>query len=150
MAIYIGIGANLGDRARSIRNALAMLKTHPEIRVKKVSRLRETSPVDGPAQPDYLNAAAELESSLSPQELLRALQEIEHRLGRVRALKNGPRIIDLDLLLYHEQIICSAGLQVPHPRMTRRAFVMEPLREISPDIDKVIQRIGKVHENTKN
>jgi len=128
---FIGLGANLGEREAAIREALRRLESTPEIRVERVSSLRETEPVGGPAgQPRYLNGAARLSTTLTPRALLQRLLAVEAELGRVRAERYGPRTIDLDLLLYDEERIREPDLVVPHPRMRERPFVMEPLAEI--------------------
>jgi 2-amino-4-hydroxy-6-hydroxymethyldihydropteridine diphosphokinase len=125
---YIGLGSNLGDRQEYLDRALQALQEHPRISVLLVSSFYETAPVGGPpGQGAYLNAAAELETDLHPEELLQVLLDVERGLGRVRAERYGPRTIDLDLLLYGG--LC---LAVPHPRMHERRFVLEPLAEIAP------------------
>ncbi len=129
--VYIGLGSNLGDRETTIRAALHDLERHGDIRVIRCSTLLETDPVGGPpGQPRYLNAVAELDTELSPRELLARMHEIERRHGRKRGVANGPRTLDLDLLLYHERVIDERDLTVPHPRMWERPFVMQPLEEI--------------------
>jgi len=128
----MGIGSNLGDRHRYIKDAIEKLRSAEGVEVKKISKIYETKPVGGPIQGDYLNAAIEIETSLKPRELIIRLQQIECQLGRVRALKNGPRTIDLDILLYGDERIDEPNLKVPHPRMFEREFVMKPLREIMP------------------
>ena len=130
----IGLGANLGERARTLELALEMLRANQYVRVLSVSSFHETQPVGGPpGQPRYLNAAAMLESTLTPRELLNTLLEIETRLGRDRSSpeRNLPRTIDLDVLLYGDEIIDGPGLVVPHPRLHERAFVLAPLSEIA-------------------
>lgn len=135
----IGLGSNLGDRGRSLRSALAELEQTPGIVVRAVSSIHETRPEGGPAgQGDYLNAAAILETTLSPAGLLRVMLEIESRLGRTREIRFGPRTIDLDLLLFGGQVLDEPGLIVPHPRFRIRRFVLGPLAEIAAkDIDPV-------------
>jgi len=132
---YIGLGANLGDREATIRAALAALAAADGIEVVAVSALRETEPVGVGAQPPFLNGAAELETTLSPRELLDRLLATEQRFGRVRVPgEHGPRTLDLDLLLYGNEQIDDPGLTVPHPRLHERAFVLEPLAEIRAPI----------------
>jgi 2-amino-4-hydroxy-6-hydroxymethyldihydropteridine diphosphokinase len=132
---YIALGANLGDREGNIRAALARLRPTPAVRVTKVSGLIENAAVGGPAgSPAFLNGAVEVVTTLSPQELMRRLLEIEAELGRERRQKWGPRTIDLDLLLYGDSVIDSPGLTVPHPRMGEREFVLGPLAEIAPEV----------------
>jgi len=129
--IFIALGSNLGDRESNIRAALHDLEQKRDIRVVRCSRLHESAPVGGPpGQPPYLNAVAELETGLSPRGLLKRLLEIERRHGRERTVPDGPRTLDLDLLLYRDQIISEPDLVVPHPRMWQRPFVMQPLAEI--------------------
>ena len=129
--VFIGLGSNLGDRAGHIAGALRDLVEADDIRVVACSTVHETDPVGGPAgQPKFLNAVAELETGLTPRELLVRLLDIEHRHGRVRETQNGPRTLDLDILLFRALVIDEADLHVPHPRMWRRTFVLEPLAEI--------------------
>jgi 2-amino-4-hydroxy-6-hydroxymethyldihydropteridine diphosphokinase len=133
---YIAVGANLGDRAGTIRAALERLDAVPGVSVQSKSRLIETEPV-GPVrdQPKFLNGAARLETELDPRELLAALLAVESELGRVReGAPGGPRPIDLDLLLYGEERVDEPGLTVPHPRMHERRFVLEPLAELQPGL----------------
>lgn len=134
---YIALGSNLGDRAANLRQALALLSEDAGIQVARVSSFYETDPVGGPpGQPRFLNAAAELTTTLSAAELLRALLEVETKLRRVRLEKDGPRTLDLDLLLFGQEILNvnqpDLKLTVPHPRMHERCFVLEPLAEIAP------------------
>ena len=132
---YVALGANLGDRQRNIRAALAMLSENPRVKVLQVSSLLENAAIGGPPDsPPFLNAVAEIETTLDPHELLEALLEIERRLGRVRERKWEPRIIDLDLILYSDQVIDRPDLKVPHPLMHERRFVVEPLAEIAPTV----------------
>jgi 2-amino-4-hydroxy-6-hydroxymethyldihydropteridine diphosphokinase len=131
--VFIALGSNLGARATHIRSALAELAELGDIQVLRCSSLHETEAVGGPSgQPRYLNAVAELRTELSPRELLSRLLAIEARHGRQRQLPNGPRTLDLDLLLYGDVHIAEPDLTVPHPRMWERDFVMRPLREICP------------------
>ena len=131
---FIALGSNLGDRRATLEQALQSLRNHPAITVAAVSSFRETEPVGGPpGQGPYLNAAAELRTTLPPQELLRVLLEVENCMGRVRAERWGPRTIDLDLLLYGDIVCAAPDLTLPHPRMHERPFVLEPLAEIAAD-----------------
>jgi len=130
---YIGLGANLGPREQTLRAALQELDGRPAVRVTGVSSFLETRPVGGPPQGPFLNAAAELRTSLSPRELLAVLQEVERRFGRRRTVRWGPRTLDLDLLLHDGHVIEEPDLKVPHPRMHERRFVLEPLAQIAPD-----------------
>jgi 2-amino-4-hydroxy-6-hydroxymethyldihydropteridine diphosphokinase len=127
---YIGIGSNLGDRHKNIDDALQKLRLTGGIEVKRVSPIYETDPVGGPAQPKYLNGVIEIETSLEPRGLLLTLQDIENQLDRKRAVKNGPRTIDLDILTYGSEKIDEPDLKIPHPRMREREFVQKPLRDI--------------------
>jgi 2-amino-4-hydroxy-6-hydroxymethyldihydropteridine diphosphokinase len=130
---YVGLGANLGDREASLRRALELLQAAPGIDLVGVSGFRETAPVGYADQPSFLNAAAALDTTLSPRELLDVLLEIELQLGRTRhGPRFGPRTIDLDLLLHGTTEIDEPGLTVPHPRLHERAFVLEPLAELDP------------------
>ena len=136
MIAYIGLGSNLGDRESTLREGLRRLGALEGIEVAAVSTFRETDPVGKLDQPRFLNAAAALETSLPPRELLACLLEVERGLGRDRAAEErwGPRTIDLDLLLYAEETIDVPGLEVPHPRLAERAFVLEPLLELDPSL----------------
>ena len=133
---WISLGSNLGDRASQLAAAVDGLEQSAGVSLVAVSSLFETPPVGPPPQGDYLNAAAELEVELRPRELLETLQEIERRGGRVRAgvPRWSARTLDLDLLLFGEAHVDEPDLQVPHPRMHERAFVLVPLREIAPDV----------------
>jgi len=131
--VFIGLGSNLGNRERNLNAALAALREEGLIRPVRVSRFLATSPVGGPPQPDFLNAVAEAETDLPPEQVVQALLAVESRLGRVRTERWGPRIIDLDLLLYDQIILDRPDCVIPHPRMHERRFVLEPLCEIAPD-----------------
>ena len=129
--IFIALGSNRGDRQRHIDDALRELTERGDIAVLACSSFHETDPVGGPAgQPRYLNAVAELATELAPRVLLARMQEIETRHGRERAVRNAPRTLDLDLLLFRDQAIDESDLTVPHPRMWERAFVTAPLAEV--------------------
>jgi 2-amino-4-hydroxy-6-hydroxymethyldihydropteridine diphosphokinase len=133
---YVGLGSNLGDREETLRNAIELLGREPGFALRAVSTLRETDPVGVTEQPRFLNAVAELETAVPPRELLDRLLAIERELGRERIEKRrwGPRVIDLDLLLYGDDVIDEEGLRVPHPRLAERRFVLEPLEELDPDL----------------
>jgi 2-amino-4-hydroxy-6-hydroxymethyldihydropteridine diphosphokinase len=132
---YVGLGANLGDREAMLRSALELLEAEPGIELVAVSKLRDTDPVGIADQPRFLNAAAAVETDLSPRELLDRLLGIERRLGRTReGPRFGPRTIDLDLLLYGDEQIDEPGLEVPHPRLHERLFALEPLADLDPDL----------------
>jgi 2-amino-4-hydroxy-6-hydroxymethyldihydropteridine diphosphokinase len=130
---YIGLGANLGDREENLRAALERLT---ELGPLRVSSFRETDPVGVTDQPRFVNAVAELETDLGARDLLERLLEIERELGRHRSREErwGPRTIDLDLLLYGDEVIDEPGLTVPHPRLAERRFVLEPLHELAPGL----------------
>ena len=131
---WIGLGANLGERAGALRAALAAIASLPGTGVRRVSSLYRSAPVDA-GGPDYLNAVAEIATTLAPQALLEALQAIEHGAGRERPYRHAPRTLDLDILLWGDPAVAlaSATLTVPHPRMAERAFVLLPLAEIAPE-----------------
>jgi 2-amino-4-hydroxy-6-hydroxymethyldihydropteridine diphosphokinase len=134
---FVGLGSNLGDREALLRRALAAIAALPGTEVRAVSAFRETEPVGMTEQPSFLNGAAELETSLGPVELLEALLRIERSLGRDRSgvPAGGPRTVDLDLLLYGQTRISQPGLEVPHPRLAERRFVLEPLAELDPGLE---------------
>lgn len=132
MRAFVGLGSNLGDRLANLQSAVDRLTATPGIAVVRSSRIYETAPV-GPPQPDYLNAVVEVSSRLSPRILLAACASVERGLGRVRTERWGPRTIDLDLLVYGDEEIDEPDLQVPHPRMHERAFVLIPLLELEAD-----------------
>jgi 2-amino-4-hydroxy-6-hydroxymethyldihydropteridine diphosphokinase len=132
---YVGLGANLGDRDETMRAALELLAQVEGVQVLDVSSFRETEPVGVLDQPRFLNAAAVVETTLTPRALLDGLLSVERALGRTRdGARFGPRTIDLDLLLYGEEIVHEAGLTVPHPRLHERAFALEPLHELEPEL----------------
>jgi 2-amino-4-hydroxy-6-hydroxymethyldihydropteridine diphosphokinase len=136
---YVGLGANLGEREETIRAAVAEL---PD--VVAVSPLRETDPVGVTDQPRFLNGVAALETELAPRELLDVLLAVERRLGRERRERWGPRAIDLDLLLYGDEVIDEDGLKIPHPRLHERRFVLEPLADLAPQL--VVPGLGGVED----
>jgi 2-amino-4-hydroxy-6-hydroxymethyldihydropteridine diphosphokinase len=128
----IGLGSNLGDSRSILISAIERLRSHSQIELVAISSWYKTAPI-GPPQPDYLNGCATLQTSLEPLDLLNVLHSIEAEFGRVRQEVWGARTLDLDLLLYDDLIIDLPTLQVPHPRMIERAFVLVPLNEIAPD-----------------
>ncbi|MBT8063133.1 MAG: 2-amino-4-hydroxy-6-hydroxymethyldihydropteridine diphosphokinase [Xanthomonadales bacterium] len=135
MNTWIGLGSNLGNSRSLIVSALAELGIHPGIRVVRCSAMYRTSPWGVSEQPDFLNAVAELETTLSAQDTLTVLLKAESALGRTRKERRwGPRNIDIDLLLYGSEIYVLPELRVPHPRMHRRRFVLIPLAELEPDL----------------
>jgi len=135
---YVGLGGNLGDAAASVREAFGALARLPGTRLLRASRLYRTPAWGVTAQPDFINAVAMLDTALAPSALLEGLLRIERDAGRDRRADGsdrwGPRTLDLDLLLYGDQVIDTPGLTVPHPYLLRRAFVLVPLMEIAPDI----------------
>jgi 2-amino-4-hydroxy-6-hydroxymethyldihydropteridine diphosphokinase len=141
--VYVGLGANLGERERTIGRALGLLEAQPDVEVVAVSTLRETEPVGYVDQPRFLNGAAAFETNATPRDVLERLLGVERALGRTRdGLRWGPRIIDLDLLLYGEEVVDEPGLRVPHPRLAERRFVLEPLAELDPGL--VVPGAGRV------
>lgn len=142
---YIAFGSNLGAREKNITAALGALQTTKEIDVVKVSSLYETKPEGGPPnQPNYVNAVAHVRTILSPERVLAVCQNIEGFLGRKRAMRWGPRTIDLDLLMYDDEIRADPNLTLPHPMMHERAFVLKPLVEVAPDlVHPVLQQSAK-------
>ena len=131
---WVAFGSNLGDREAHIDRALALIAESGEVELGRRSTIRETAPVGGPPQGAFLNGVVELRTRLGPRALLDLLLRVEASLGRVRTERFGPRTIDLDLLFYGTRIIDEPGLEVPHPRLIERAFVLEPLAEIAPDL----------------
>jgi 2-amino-4-hydroxy-6-hydroxymethyldihydropteridine diphosphokinase len=130
--VYLSLGSNLGDRAANLRNAIGKLNRLGT--VKGVSAFYETEPVGLTAQPWFLNGAVKLDTEKMPRQLITGILNLEQEMGRQRKQKNGPRIIDIDILLFGTSVIETAGLTVPHPRMHERRFVLEPLAEIAPDV----------------
>ena len=131
-AAYLGLGSNMGDRLENLRRAVSFLRDGGVSPVRS-SRVYETSPVGGPPQPDYLNAVIEADVEGSPQDLLRTCLEVEDAMGRIRRERWGPRVIDVDVLTFGDQEVDEPDLQVPHPRMHERGFVLIPLLELDAD-----------------
>ena len=142
---YIALGTNLGERLENLKRAVELIDEVDALEVKSVSSVYETRPVGGPEQGNYLNACALIKSELTPTLLLLKLLEIENIMGRVREERWGPRIIDLDLLVYENVIMNTPLLELPHPRLTERDFVLIPLCDIAPDL--VITGGGKTVYN---
>jgi 2-amino-4-hydroxy-6-hydroxymethyldihydropteridine diphosphokinase len=132
--VFIGLGGNIGDPQEAMRQALHRLSSEPMVVLRAVSSLYRTPPWGRTDQPDFLNAVAELETSLSARALLDLCLQTEHALKRVRGERWGPRVIDMDILWFGGRAVEEEGLQLPHPRMEDRAFVMVPLAEIAPDL----------------
>ena len=132
VSVFIGLGANLGDRKSTLRAALAAIGQLHGTRLLRISPLYGSAPVDA-GGPDYLNAVAELATTQAPQALLQALQAIERSAGRERPYRNAPRTLDLDILWFGDRVIDTPALTVPHPRMAERAFVLRPLADLAPE-----------------
>jgi len=144
---FIGLGTNLGNKEANLKTAILMLDNKGTIWVKKVAPFYQTAPWGYPEQDWFINTVVEIETTLSPHQLLNVLLNVEEKMGRLRNLRWGPRIIDLDLLTYGSAIINRPGLVIPHPRMTKRAFVLVPLADLDPDL--VIPGHGSVIDLTK-
>ncbi len=148
---YIGLGANLGPREATLLRAVDLLAAEPGIEVLELSSFRETDPVGVTDQPRFVNGAVAVETVLSPRELLDALLRVERELGRTRDGERwGPRTLDLDLLVFADEVVDEEGLRVPHPRLHERRFALEPLAELEPDIEipgrgKVSKLLAELH-----
>ncbi len=136
--VYLGLGSNLGDRLENIQNAIHLVSKR--ISVEKISTIIETDPIGGPPQGKYLNAVLKARTGLSAYKLLKITQGIENVFGRVRTIKNAPRTIDIDILLYDDVHINDEDLIIPHPRMLERTFVMKPLEEIDAPLAKRLEK----------
>jgi 2-amino-4-hydroxy-6-hydroxymethyldihydropteridine diphosphokinase len=130
---FLALGSNLGDRLGNLQRAVDLLVRRPGLTIVKSSRVFQTEPVGGPVQPDYLNAVVEARTTLSPRDLLDAGLAVELAMGRERKERWGPRVIDVDVLTYGQEEVDEPGLQVPHPRMHERGFVLIPLLELERD-----------------
>jgi 2-amino-4-hydroxy-6-hydroxymethyldihydropteridine diphosphokinase len=130
--VFVSLGSNVGRRPDNLRRALHLLHADPDITVVRVSRLYSTSPVGYTAQRDFLNGVVELRTSLNPRRLLKRLAGVEARMGKLTPFRNGPRRIDIDVLLFGRRQVRERGLVIPHPRMHGRRFVLEPLAEVAP------------------
>jgi 2-amino-4-hydroxy-6-hydroxymethyldihydropteridine diphosphokinase len=139
---YVGLGANLGPREVTLLRAVDLLGAARGVEVVAVSQLRETAPVGVVDQPPFLNGAVALDTTLGPRELLELLLRVERELGRVRTERWGPRTVDLDLLVYGDEVVDEPGLRVPHPRLAERRFALEPLAELAPELE--IPELGAV------
>ena len=131
---YLGLGTNLGDKKANLRAAVNILNSNESVDVVALSSLYSTQPVGVKDQPDFINAVIAIQTTLSPVELLKLCNNIEHQLGRVRTIRWGPRVIDIDILLYNDVVINDNDLIIPHPCIMERAFVLIPLAEIAPDV----------------
>lgn len=130
---YLSLGTNVGDRDSHLARAVERIASE-DMRVLRVSGVYETEPRDVPDQPWFLNQVVEVETSLFPKQLLARVQKIELGMGRTRIIAKGPRTIDIDILLYGGSIVSTPGLEIPHPRLTDRRFVLEPLAELAPEL----------------
>ena len=130
---YLGLGSNIGDRKQQLLKAIDLIGNIKGIKVTKQSSIYETAPIGYTDQPNFLNLCLEIETELSPQQLLKHCLDIEQQLHRVREIRWGPRTLDIDILLYSDDIIETDNLSVPHPRMQERAFVLIPLNDIASD-----------------
>lgn len=128
--VYLALGSNIGDREQYLRRAVELLQAVPGLSVRKLSAVYETEPVGYEEQPAFLNMVVAAETELSPTQLLDTVLAIEREMGRVRVIRWGPRLIDIDILLYGEEMITLPDLQIPHPRMLERGFVLLPLRDV--------------------
>lgn len=151
--IYLALGTNQGDRVQNLRRALELLAPFAEL--ARLSSIYETAPWGIVDQPDFLNMAAQGTTNLPPLELLDELKRIEHSMGRLPTIRYGPREIDLDILLYGEMVVQTERLEIPHPRMAERGFVLIPLREIAPDLappgfDRTIRQLAEVLPDTRD
>lgn len=129
---YLGLGSNIGDREKQLQEAIKIIDSIEGITVTKISPIYETAPVGYTEQPNFLNLCLEIDTELEPKELLKYCLETEQRLHRVRDIRWGPRTLDVDILLYGDKVIEEDDLEVPHPRMSERAFVLIPLNDIAP------------------
>ncbi len=152
---YLGLGSNLGEREANLRKAMKMLESTGEVRIMRRSSVYETSPVGYENQPDFLNMVVQVKSCLKAKELLHHCLGVEERMMRERLIRWGPRIIDIDLLLYDNQTFKDSELTLPHPEMIRRAFVLIPLLELEPELvmpdgSSVSEHLAKLDEEAVN
>jgi 2-amino-4-hydroxy-6-hydroxymethyldihydropteridine diphosphokinase len=137
--VYLGLGSNIGDREQHLRRAVEQLQG-PVLRILRLSPLYQTEPVDYTRQPWFVNQVAEAETELFPMQLLARLGRVERALGRVRGIPKGPRVIDIDILLFGRAVVRTAKLEVPHPRIAERRFVLKPLADLAPDLRHPVTR----------
>lgn len=152
--VHIGIGSNIGDRRDNCMKAIKNIENH-DINIKKISSPYETKPWGIKDQPDFINMTVEAETSLSPEELLKVLKDIEKEMGREDSVRWGPRLIDLDILFYDDRVIDIENLRIPHPLLYKRDFVLLPLSEIAPDkihplFKKTVKQLKEEMKNDKN
>ena len=140
--VYAGLGSNLGNKRENITRAIGRIDAYEGICIKEKSGFYDTTPVGGPPQPDYVNCVIEMETEIGPQILLKEFKKIEVELGRKPGVRWGPRVVDLDILLYGDRIINDHNLKIPHACMHERVFVLEPLCEISSDIKHPVSGIS--------
>jgi 2-amino-4-hydroxy-6-hydroxymethyldihydropteridine diphosphokinase len=147
---FICLGTNQGDREKNLKTALKEIEKF--CKIKKKSSIYETEPVEYKNQGEFLNMIIEIKTDISPTTLLKNLQKIENKMGRIREIKNGPRIIDLDILFYEDKIINTQNLKIPHPKLHERKFVLIPLEEIAPNKihPKIKKDIRTILKNLKN
>lgn len=137
--VYLSLGSNLGDRQRALRRAIERLAA-PDFRIRRLSSIYKTEPLEVRDQPWFLNLVLEAETELFPKQLLARIRKVERELGRKRLRAKGPRTIDIDILLYGETVMESPELVIPHPRLTERRFVLEPLAELAPQLRHPLSR----------
>lgn len=131
--IYLSLGSNLNDRQENLARARTLLES-PDLKITRASSIYETEPRDLPDQPWFLNQVLEAQTTLFPRQLLARTQNIEREIGRKPTTPKGPRVIDIDILLFGDSMVRTAGLEIPHPRLAERRFVLEPLAELAPDL----------------
>lgn len=136
--VYLGLGANLGDRQKNIEKAIEKITKLPDTELLKASPLYETEPIGHTAQPKFLNGAVAIKTTLSPMDLLCQLKKIEKELGREETFRFGPRLIDIDILFFGDQKLNTLELIIPHPRITERYFVLRPLLDIAPELVRLL------------
>jgi 2-amino-4-hydroxy-6-hydroxymethyldihydropteridine diphosphokinase len=132
--VFLGLGSNIGDRVKALKEAERLISEIDGVLVVSSASLYETEPVGIVDQPSFINSALKIKTTLRPTELLGGLKEIERKLGRVDTIRWGPRIIDIDILLFDNIVVNKKGLTIPHPEMAKRAFVLVPLSEIAPNV----------------
>lgn len=148
---YLGLGSNLGDRAKYLSETIRLLRALAGVRVTAISPVYDTKPVGVAGQPNYLNVVTGIETDLPPAQLLTACQEIENTLGRTRDVRWGPRTLDIDILCYGDLISANPALTLPHPRMTERAFVLVPLAVLAPQLlvdGKTVRELAAASDRT--